>query len=71
MKSNSVYGTTAVRSLPIFLNCLCNAFQLKQMKLWMLAAILTCGLATTSCSDDDNDSPVQPADEIEEQLSQR
>ena len=41
---------------------------MKQMKLWMLAAILTCGLATTSCSDDDNDSPVQPADEIEAQL---
>ena len=41
---------------------------MKQMKLWMLAAILTCGLATTSCSDDDNDSSVQPADEIEAQL---
>ena len=34
----------------------------------MLAAILTCGLATTSCSDDDNEAPVEPADEIEEQL---
>ena len=34
----------------------------------MLAAILTCGLVTTSCSDDDNEKTVTPTDEIEGQL---
>lgn len=41
---------------------------MKQTKFWMLAAILTCGLVTTSCSDDDNEKTVTPADEIEGQL---
>ena len=34
------------------------------MKLWMLAAILTCGLVQTSCSSDDDDV-TPPADEVE------
>ena len=33
----------------------------------MLAAILTCGLTLTSCSNDD--SPISPKDEVEEQLA--
>ena len=41
---------------------------MKQTKFWMLAAILTCGLVTTSCSDDDNEKTVTPVDEIEGQL---
>lgn len=37
------------------------------MKLWMLAAILTCGLALTSCTN--NDNPIAPpVDEVEAQL---
>ena len=38
------------------------------MKLWMLAAILTCGFVLTSCSN--NDSPIVPVDEVEAQLQQ-
>ncbi len=38
------------------------------MKLWMLAAILTCGFVLTSCSN--NDSPIVPVDEVEVQLQQ-
>ena len=35
---------------------------MKQKTLWMLAAILTCGLMLTSCSKDDeeNENPDQP-----------
>ena len=37
------------------------------MKLWMLVAILTCGLALTSCTN--NDNPIAPpVDEVEAQL---
>lgn len=40
---------------------------MKEMKLWMLAAILTCGLALTSCTN--NDNPIAPpVDEVEAQL---
>ena len=35
--------------------------------LWMLTAILTCGLTITSCSN--NDAPSLPQDEVEAQLS--
>ena len=41
---------------------------MKEMKLWMLAAILTCGFVLTSCSN--NDSPIVPVDEVEVQLQQ-
>ena len=38
-------------------------------KLWMLAAILTCGASVfTSCSSDNDDNPVVPTDEVELQL---
>ena len=37
-------------------------------KLWLLAAILTCGLMVTSCSN--YDEPSLPRDAVEEQLSQ-
>ena len=40
---------------------------MKKSKLWMLAAILFCGLMVTSCSN--NDEPSIPRDEVEEQLS--
>ena len=40
---------------------------MKERFLWMLTAILTCGLLTTSCSDNDNQS--SPRDEVEEQLA--
>ena len=40
---------------------------MKEMKLWMLVAILTCGLALTSCTN--NDNPIAPpVDEVEAQL---
>lgn len=40
---------------------------MKEIKLWMLAAILTCGLALTSCTN--NDNPIAPpVDEVEAQL---
>ena len=42
--------------------------QMKRNNLWMLAAILTCGLMVTSCSN--NDEPSLPRDAVEEQLSQ-
>ena len=42
---------------------------MKYVKLWMLAAILTCGLVLTSCSDHDTPVP-PPADEVEAQLQQ-
>ena len=35
--------------------------------LWILTAILTCGLTITSCSN--NDAPSLPQDEVEAQLS--
>ena len=34
------------------------------MKLWMLAAILTCGFSLTSCVDDNDDNPVTPEPEV-------
>lgn len=38
-------------------------------KLWMLAAILTCGASVfTSCSSDNDDNPVVPTNEVEAQL---
>ena len=40
---------------------------MKKNLLWMWAAILTCGLVFTACSNDD-DPVVPPADEVEEQL---
>lgn len=40
---------------------------MKERFLWMLTAILTCGLLTTSCSD--NDDLSSPRDEVEEQLA--
>ena len=40
---------------------------MKKSKLWILAAILFCGLMVTSCSN--NDEPSIPRDEVEEQLS--
>ena len=42
--------------------------QMKRNNTWMLAAILTCGLMVTSCSN--NDEPILPRDAVEEQLSQ-
>ena len=39
---------------------------MKRNSLWMLAVILFTGLMMTSCSDDDN--PVVPTDDVEEQL---
>jgi len=42
---------------------------MKLVKLWMLAAILTCGLVLTSCSKDD-EPVVSPTDEVEAQLQQ-
>ena len=43
---------------------------MKQMKLWMWAVALTCGVILTSCSNDD--VPVEPSleDKVEEQLRQ-
>ena len=41
---------------------------MNQMKLWMMAAILTCGFVITSCTNDDNPVP-SPEDEVEELLS--
>ena len=35
--------------------------------LWMIAAILICGLMVTACSNDDN--PISPKDKVEEQLA--
>ena len=40
---------------------------MKKNLLWMWAAILTCGLVLTACSNDD-DPVVPPAEEVEEQL---
>ena len=41
------------------------------LKLWMLAAILTCGASVfTSCSSDNDDNPVVPTDEGEGLLRQ-
>lgn len=40
---------------------------MKRNSLWMLAVILFTGLMMTSCSDDDN--PVVPTDDVEEQLN--
>ena len=40
---------------------------MKQNKLWMLAAILTCGLVLTACSNSD-DPITPPTDEVEAQL---
>ena len=42
---------------------------MKHVKLWMLTAILTCGLVLTSCSSDD-EPVVPPTDEVEAQLQQ-
>ena len=42
---------------------------MKHVKLWMLTAILTCGLVLTSCSNDD-EPVVPPTDEVEAQLQQ-
>ncbi len=42
--------------------------QMKRNNRWMLAAILTCGLMVTSCSN--YDEPSLPRDAVEEQLSQ-
>lgn len=41
---------------------------MKNLRLWMLAAILTSGLVLTSCSDDENE--VTPTDDVEAQLRQ-
>ena len=41
---------------------------MKEVKLWMLAAILICGFVLTSCSN--NDGPIVPVDEVEAQLQQ-
>lgn len=41
---------------------------MNQMKLWMMAAFLTCGFVITSCTNDDNPVP-SPEDEVEELLS--
>ena len=40
---------------------------MKRFNLWMLTAILTCGLTITSCSN--NDAPSSPKDDVEAQLS--
>ena len=40
-----------------------------KQKVWMLTAILTCGLVLTSCKNDDN-AAVPPTDEVEAQLQQ-
>ena len=45
-----------------------NVWMCDRFSLWMLAAILTCGLMVTSCSN--NDEPSLPRDAVEEQLSQ-
>ena len=42
---------------------------MKHVKLWMLTAILTCGLVLTSCSSDD-EPVVPPTDKVEAQLQQ-
>ena len=42
---------------------------MKEMKLWMLAAILICGFVLTSCLNSD-DPIVSPVDEVEAQLQQ-
>lgn len=41
---------------------------MKNLRLWMLAAILTSGLVLTSCSDDENE--MTPTDDVEAQLRQ-
>ena len=38
---------------------------MNKIKLWMIAAILICGLMVTACSNDDN--PISPKDKVEEQ----
>ncbi len=43
---------------------------MKKRVLWMLIAVLTCGLVLTSCSNDDNDAVAPPVDEVEAQLQQ-
>ena len=45
-----------------------NVWMCDRFSLWMLAAILTCGLMVTSCSN--YDEPSLPRDAVEEQLSQ-
>ena len=40
---------------------------MKKNILWMIAAILICGLMVTACSNDDN--PISPKDKVEEQLA--
>ena len=40
---------------------------IKKNFLWMMAAILICGLMVTACSNDDN--PISPKDKVEEQLA--
>jgi beta-N-acetylhexosaminidase len=51
------------------MECYYTEKMMKQMKLWMMAAILTCGTVITSCSIDDE--PIAPpADEVEAQLQQ-
>ena len=40
---------------------------IKKNFLWMIAAILICGLMVTACSNDDN--PISPKDKVEEQLA--
>ena len=40
----------------------------ERMKLWMLAAILTCGFSFISCTDDDDNPAVTP-DEPQQQLA--
>ena len=40
---------------------------MKRFNLWMLTAILTCGLTITSCSN--NDTPSSQKDDVEAQLS--
>ena len=42
---------------------------MKEVKLWMLAAILICGFVLTSCLNSD-DPIVSPVDEVEAQLQQ-
>jgi len=42
---------------------------MKSLKLWMLAAILTCGSLLISCTNDDDPVGPSPSDDVEEQLS--
>ena len=42
---------------------------MKSLKLWMLAAILTCGSLLISCTNDDAPVGPSPSDDVEEQLS--